>query len=139
MEILQIIKGITNDVNPKLEHTDTVDQIEQIFRKYGFYTTREYPIYKLKDGSERSGRIDLMARKGKFRVALEYDHHNLIKWNSFQKIVQIKPDIAVGIAGKGDLGPNIERAEKYKERLISPLYVISLKQRNYRLIDRVIL
>lgn len=79
MDILQIIRDIVNDVNSKLEHNDTVSQIEQIFRKYNFYTTREYPIYKIKDGSRRAGRIDLVARKGKFRVAVECDHHSLIK------------------------------------------------------------
>ena len=109
-----------------------------MFRKYGFYTTKEYPIFKIQNGSGRAGRIDLVARKGKFRVAVEYDHHQVIKWKSFQKIVQIKPDVAIGIAGKGDLEPNIERALKYKEKLTSPLYVVSLKQRNYKLINKVI-
>ena len=63
----------------------------------------------------RAGRIDLVARKGKFRVAVEYDHYGLIKWKSFQKIVQIKPDVAIAITGNGNLGPNLERAEKYRK------------------------
>ena len=42
--------------------------IERIFREAGFYTTKEYPIYAMKDKSGRSGRIDLVARKGKFRL-----------------------------------------------------------------------
>ena len=138
-KIEEIINEIINEVNPLTEHNDTVSQIEQVFRKNGFYTTREYPIYKIKDGSGRAGRIDLVARKGKFRVVVEYDHHDVIKWKSFQKIVQIKPDIAIGIAGKGNLEPNIERALKYKEKLTSPLYVVSLKQRNYKLINKAIL
>lgn len=91
MEIKNIINEIIQGVNPKLEHNDTVSQIEQVFRKNGFYTTREYQIYKIKDGSGRAGRIDLVARKGKFRIVVEYDHHMVIKWKSFQKIVQIKP------------------------------------------------
>ena len=95
-----------------MKHDDTVTQIEQVFRKHGFYTTREYPIYKIKDGSGRAGRIDLVARKGKFRVAVEYDHHALIKWKSFQKIVQIKPDVAISITGNGNLEPNVERAKR---------------------------
>ena len=137
MEIENIITEIIEKVNPKIEHNDTVSQIEQVFRKFGFYTTREYPIYKIKDGSGRAGRIDLVARKGKFRVAIEYDHHEVIKWKSFQKIVQIKPDVAIGIAGKGDLEPNLERATKYIKELSSPLYVISLKERKYRLFNSV--
>ena len=136
MDILQIIRGIVNDVNSKLEHNDTVSQIEQIFRKYNFYTTREYPIYKLKDGSRRAGRIDLVARKGKFRVAVEYDHHSLIKWKSFQKIVQIKPEAAIAITGGGALEPNVERAEKYLKDLNSDLYVISLKQKKYKKFEK---
>lgn len=80
-----LIIEIVVDVNPNLKHNDPISQIEQVFREYKFYTTREYPIYKLKDGSGRAGRIDLVARKGKFRVAVEYDHHNLIKWKSFRK------------------------------------------------------
>ena len=136
MEITKIIEEIINEVNPLIEHNDTVSQIEQIFRKNGFYTTREYPIYKIKDGSGRAGRIDLVARKGKFRVAVEYDHHEVIKWKSFQKIVQIKPDVAIGIAGKGDLKPNIERAEKYLSYLNSTLYIISLKQRKYQIFEK---
>lgn len=116
-------------------HNETVSQIEQIFRKHGFYTTREYPIYKIKDGSGRAGRIDLVARKGKFRVAVEYDHHALIKWKSFQKIVQIKPNVAIAITGNGSLGPNIERAKSYVIRNSTALYVISLKGREYRLIN----
>ena len=50
----EIIKGIVMLVNPLIEHDETVNQIEQIFRKRGFYTTREYPIYKIKDGSGRA-------------------------------------------------------------------------------------
>jgi hypothetical protein len=137
MEIENVIKTIMEGCNPKLEHNDTVSQIEQVFRKNGFYTTREYPIYKIKDGSGKAGRIDLVARKGKFRVAVEYDHHEVIKWKSFQKIVQIKPDIAIGIAGNGDLEPNLERAMKYIKALSSPLYVISLKERKYRVFNKV--
>lgn len=139
MGIENIITEIIEKVNPKTEHNDTVSQIEQVFRKAGFYTTREYPIFRIQNGSGRAGRIDLVARKGKFRIAVEYDHHEVIKWKSFQKIVQIKPDIDIGIAGKGDLETNIERALKYKERLTSPLYVVSLKQRNYKLINKAIL
>ena len=135
-DIIKLIEEIVNEVNPLIEHNDTVSQIEGIFRKHGFYTTREYPIYKIKDGSGRAGRIDLVARKGKFRVAIEYDHHEVIKWKSFQKIVQIKPDIAIGIAGKGDLPQNIERATKYIKALSSPLYVISLKEKRYRIFNK---
>ena len=134
--IENIVKVITIEVNPNLEHNDTVSQTEQIFRKHGFYTTREYPIYKINDGSGRSGRIDLVARKGKFRVALEYDHHSLVKWKSFNKIVQIKPEVAIAIAGNGDLQPNIERAKKYLKRLNSDLYVVSLKQKEYKKFEK---
>ena len=102
-DIKEIITEITINVNPLIKHNDTVSQIEQVFRKHGFYTTREYPIYKIKDGSGRAGRIDLVARKGKFRVAVEYDHHEVIKWKSFQKIVQIKPEVAIAITGNGNL------------------------------------
>ena len=125
-----VMEAIVSGANPKIEYNDTVKQIEQIFRENGFYTTREYPIFKIKDKSGRAGRIDLVARKGKFRVAIEYDHHGLIKWKSFQKIVQIKPDVAIGIAGKGDMEPNLERATKYKH-LKSAMYIISLKERRY--------
>ncbi|MGC8578420.1 MAG: hypothetical protein ACP5M7_10565, partial [Thermoproteota archaeon] len=64
-----------------------------------------------------------MARKGKFRIAVEYDHHRLIKWKSFQKIVQIKPEAAIGITGKGSLEPNIARARRYLKYLNSELYI----------------
>ena len=93
-----------------LEHNNTVKQIEWVFRKSGFYTTREYLTYRIKDGLGRTGGIDLGARKGKFRVAVEYDHQ-VIKWKSFQNIVQIKPDVAIWIVGMGKLEPNIERAQ----------------------------
>lgn len=93
-----IIKTIANGCDGLLEHNNTVSQIEQVFRKFKFYTTREYPIYVLKDGFGRASRIDLVARKGKFMV-VGYDHHNLIKWKSFQKIIQIRPDAAIAIAG----------------------------------------
>ncbi|MEM3845669.1 MAG: hypothetical protein QXU98_08210 [Candidatus Parvarchaeota archaeon] len=133
-----IVKTIIEECNLKLEHNETVSQIEQVFRKSGFYTTREYPIYKIKDGSGRAGRIDLVARRGKFRVAVEYDHHALIKWKSFQKVVQIKPDVAIAITGNGALGSNLERAEKYRKYLNSELYIISLKQRRYQKFERQI-
>ena len=136
MNIIAIIDQMINEVNPRIAHNNTVSQIDLIFRKRGFYTTREYQIYKLKDGSERSGRIDLVARKGKFRVALEYDHHSLVKWKSFQKIVQIKPEVAIAIAGNGDLQPNTERAKKYLKRLNSDLYVVSLKQNEYKKFEK---
>jgi hypothetical protein len=131
-DVTRLLNEIINEVNPLLEHNGTVSQIEQVFRKNGFYTTREYPIYRIKDGSGRAGRIDLVARKGKFRVALEYDHHELIKWKSFQKIVQIKPDVAIAITGNGGLKPNIERATKYLKYLKSEVYVLSLKQKEYK-------
>ena len=131
-----IIREFLINVNPNLRHDETVNQIERIFRKNGFYTTREYPIYRLKDGSRRAGRIDLVARKGKFRVTVEYDHHSLVKWKSFNKIVQIKPEVAIAIAGNGDLEPNIERAKKYLKRLNSDLYVVSLKQKEYKKFEK---
>lgn len=134
INIEAIIKTIATECNGLLEHNDTVSQIEQVFRKAGFYTTREYPIFRIQNGSGRAGRIDLVARKGKFRVAIEYDHHEVIKWKSFQKIVQIKPDVAIGICGNGEMKPNIERAMKYKDKGKAPLYVISLKEKKYELI-----
>lgn len=127
-----VINRIMVEINPNLKHNETVSQIEKIFREYKFYTTREYPIYKIKDGSGRSGRIDLVARKGKFRVAVEYDHHMLVKWKSFQKIIQIKPEVAIAIVGGGKLEPNLRRGIKYKTS--TPLYVVSLKERKYELI-----
>ena len=134
MEIEFIIKEIAEKVSPNIEHNETVSQIEQIFRKYGFYTTREYPIYKLRDGSGRAGRIDLVARKGKFRVAVEYDHHRLIKWKSFQKIVQIRPEVAIGITGNGNMKPNFDRALKYINKGATTQYIISLKEKRYELL-----
>ena len=134
INIEAIVKSIANECNGMLEHNDTVTQIEQVFRKVGFYTTREYPIFKIQNESGRAGRIDLVARKGKFRVAVEYDHHQLIKWKSFQKIVQIKPDVAIGITGSGSMKPNFDRAMKYKDKGKAPLYIISLKERRYELI-----
>ena len=128
-----VVTQLVKYADPSLKHDATLNQIERIFRKYGFYTTREYPIYKLKDGSGRAGRIDLVARKGKFRVAIEYDHKYNVKYKSFQKIVQIKPDIAIGITGFGYLKDSVGRAGKYKGEI--PLYVISLKQRRYYKLD----
>ena len=115
----------------KLKHNDTVRQIESIFRNNGFYTTREYPIYKMGDGSGKKGRIDLVARKGRFRVAVEYDHHKVIKWKSFQKIIQINPECAIAISGDGGLKENIVRASHYVRKLRQPLYVVSLKEKAY--------
>ncbi|MCW6159468.1 MAG: hypothetical protein LVQ95_00030 [Candidatus Micrarchaeales archaeon] len=133
-EIEEIITEITKNVDPLIKHNDTVSQIKGIFRRYGFYTTREYPIYRIKDRSGRAGRIDLVARKGKFRVAIEYDHKYHVKYKSFQKIIQIKPDAAVGIVGKGELNSNIERAMPYMKGIQIPLYIISLKERRYKLL-----
>ena len=116
-------------VSPYQEHNDTVSDIERIFREAGFYTTKEYPIYAMTDKSGRSGRIDLVARKGKFRVAIEHDHKYNVKYKSFQKIVQIKPDIAIGITGYGYLKGSTERAERFNFGV--PIYVLSLKQQRY--------
>ena len=127
-----IVIQITRVVSPEIKHNDTINQLEMIFRKNGFYTTREYPIFKMKDKPERSGRIDLVARKGKFRVVIEYDHHRLIKWKSFQKMVQIKPDVAIGITGDGTIEENRKRAIKYKGD--TPLYIVSLRDREYKML-----
>ena len=116
-EIEEDCMQITRDASPEIKHNDTIGQIEQIFRKNGFYTTKEYPIYKMNDNPKRTGRIDLVARKGKFRVAVEYDHHKLIKWKSFQKMVQIRPDVAIGITGSGLLEPNLERPQGIRIKL----------------------
>ncbi len=89
---------------------------------------------KFTDG--RTGRIDLVARKNKFMVTVEYDHHSLIKWKSFQRIVQIKPEVAIAIVGNGSLEPNIKRAKKYLKHLNSDLYVLSLKQKRYQKFEK---
>jgi len=120
-------------VSPNQSHDKTVDEIERIFRDFGFFTTREYKIFSMKDGSGRTGRIDLVARKGKFRVAVEYDHKYSVKFKSFQKIVQIKPEVAIAITGFGFLTESEKRAERYKTML--SLYVISLKEGRYRLVN----
>jgi hypothetical protein len=83
-------------------------------------------------------RIDLIARQSKFKVAREYDHNGLIRWESFQKIVQIKPDVTIGITGIGNLKPNIERAIKYTKDLNSVMYVILPKQRQYQKFEKEI-
>lgn len=119
-------------VSPYQEHNKTIRDIENLLRKNGFYTTREYPIYTMKDKKNRAGRIDLVARKGKFRVAIEYDHKYNVKYKSFQKIVQIKPDVAIGITGLGFLNSSITRADKYVGKV--PIYVVSLKQHRYKLL-----
>ena len=46
MDMEPIIEDITKNANPPIDHNETVSQIEQVFRKHGFYTTREYQIYK---------------------------------------------------------------------------------------------
>ena len=101
-EVENIVFQIAKVVSPAIKHNDTIGQLEMIFRRNGYYTTREYLIFKMKDKPERSGRIDLIARRGKFRIAIDYDHHRLVKWKSFQKVVQIKPDTAAAIAGSGN-------------------------------------
>ena len=134
-EIENIVSQITKVVSPTIKHNDTIGQLEMIFRRNGFYTTREYPIFKMKDRPERAGRIDLVARRGKYRVVVEYDHHRLIKWKSFQKMVQIRPEVAIGITGTGLLEPNLDRASKYGDKAKSLLYVVSLMQKRYKLVD----
>lgn len=131
-----IICSALEKVNSNVKHDETISQIEQIFRKHGFYTIREYPIYKLKDGSGRAGRIDLVARKGKFRIAVEYYHHSLIKWKSFQKIVQIKPEVAMAIVGNSNLELNAERAKRCLKNLNSDLYLVSLKQKKHKRFEK---
>ena len=133
-EIEGIVYQIAKVVSPAIKHNDTIGQLEMIFRRNGYYTTREYPIFKMKDKPERSGRIDLIARRGKYRVAIEYDHHRLVKWKSFQKVCQIDPDAAVAIAGSGELEPNIKRAGKFRSIMKAPLYVIALQERKYKAI-----
>ena len=135
IDLIPIVVEIMKRSNSELKHDRTVEQIEQVFRENRFFTTREYPIYKIEDGSGRTGRIDLIARKGKFRVAIEYDHHKLIKWKSFQKIVQIKPETAIAITGSGYMKPNLERAAKYEDKITSPLYVVSLREKLYNIIN----
>lgn len=133
-EVESIVFQIAKVVSPEIKHNDTISQLEMIFRKNGYYTTREYPIFKMKDKPERTGRIDLVARKGKLRVAVEYDHHRLVKWKSFQKVCQIRPDAAIAIAGSGELEPNLERAIKFRAIMKAPLYVIALQKRRYKAI-----
>jgi len=66
-------------LNNNINHNETIGQIERLFRRNGYYTIREYPVYKMKDKSGRGGRIDLVARKGKLRIAIEYDHKYNVK------------------------------------------------------------
>ena len=49
--VSKVIEDIFEDAKPELEHNETVSQIERAFRKHKFYTTREYPIYRIKDKS----------------------------------------------------------------------------------------
>ena len=55
----------------------------------------------------------------------------LIKATALSKI-----HMAIRIAGKWDLEPNIERATKYIKALSSPLYVISLKEKLYMIFNK---
>ena len=55
--IEEIIADIIKEAERAREHNYTVSQIEQVFKKHGFYTTREYPIYKIQDGNEFLDRI----------------------------------------------------------------------------------
>ena len=68
--IVLVIIQIVKHVEYQLKHDDTITQVEHVFRENGSYTTREYQIFKIKDSSARAGRIDLVARKSKFRVAI---------------------------------------------------------------------
>ena len=73
-------------------------------------------------------------------MAVEYDHHDLIKWKSFLKMVQIRLDVTVDITGMGSLEHNIERAGKYIKNLkcimyivsLKVMYIVSLKDREYK-------
>ncbi len=137
MQVPEIITQIIDNVDPNLKHNETVKEIEQIFRKNKFYTTLEYPIFKIKDGSGRAGRIDLVARRGKFRIALEYDHKLHVKYKSFQKVTQIGPEVGIVIAGFGNLDENIARADGYVQRVNFPFYVVSLKEERFAVINEV--
>ena len=119
-------------VSPYQEHNDTVSDIERIFREAGFYTTREYPIYAMEGKEGRTGRIDLVARRGGFRVAIEYDHKYNVKYKSFQKILQIKPDVAIGITGYGSLWQSLSRTKRFL--IDRPLYIVSLKTNQYKVL-----
>ena len=99
------------------------------------YLLSEMPYQKF-IFSFKAGRIDLIARKGKFRVAVEYGHHSLIKWGGFQRIVQIKPEAAIAITDGGTLEPNAEQAKKYLKYLNSALYVVSLRQKRYQKFEK---
>ncbi|MEM4067093.1 MAG: hypothetical protein QXV17_09575 [Candidatus Micrarchaeaceae archaeon] len=92
-----------------------------------------YEEKKYKLGRTKPERVSLKAY-----IHTKSNRNVLIKWKSFKKIAQIKPDVAIGIAGESALDLNIERAEKYRKYLNSELYVISLKQRKYQKFERQI-
>lgn len=120
-------------VSPHQTHDEAVDEIERIFRDFGFFTTREYPILSMKGKGGQPMRIDLIARKGKFRIALEYDHKYVVKFKSFEKIVRIKPEVGIVITGLGYLNESVKRAERYKTT--GPLYVVGPREGRYKRVE----
>jgi len=120
-------------VNPHQSHDEAVDEIERIFRDFGFFTTREYRVFSMKGRIGRPMRIDLVARRGKFRVAVEYDHKYVVKFKSFEKLVRIKPEVAIGITGLGRLEESVKRAERYETA--GQLYVVALREGQDRLVS----
>ncbi len=67
-------------------------------------------------------------------MVVEYDHKYNVKWKSFQKVVQIKPEVGIVVAEYGSLASNLQRAAKHSVSLKSPLYICSLKERKYELV-----
>lgn len=124
-------------VSPDQGHDEAVDEIERIFRDFGFFTTREYKIFSMKGKGGQPMRIDLVGRKGKFRVAIEYDHKYVVKFKSFEKIVRIKPEVGIAITGLGRMDESMKRAVRYKTT--GPLYMISLEEGRYKLVNATIL
>lgn len=122
-------------VSPDQDHDETVSEIERIFRDFGFFTTREYKILTMKGTGGQPMRIDLVARKGKFRIALEYDHKYVVKFKSFEKIVRIKPEVGIAITGLGRLDESMKRAERYTTAGL--FYVVSLKEGRYKPVNKV--
>ena len=146
METIEFIIGVLSeacfieDINVarKVLHKSLLYHIKEVLLRNNFDVHLEEPLefdyFKMSDGSVtlRQGYIDLVAKKEKIMVGVEFDSGSSLKHKSIEKLIQSPCDTCIGIVKGNAFTASIEyNIQQIKHKLLN----VEPKKKTFWLID----
>ena len=124
--IVDKIKEVCFSVNVKDRqglHKEVIDKLKSVLINEGYKVHLEYPIHfkskirKSGDKIIRDGNLDLVAVKGRDKIAVEFDNSVFLKFKSIEKLLQVEANLCIGLVrGKANTSEgSIKRIEQVKK------------------------